>query len=315
MVSISDFLRISKIDSCKHLSTGMRYSDYIKWAGFYLPPYSNFDIKSIGTDKSFGFWPEFFDYTHTRVGTAHDLLLLFCHSISESVCENVKVLNGTVNVNFISKCRNATEFVDVVKNAAEKYSKQIQINPFLGINTDKENNITLATMLLESGVFKGIELYGSSFADNPEKFLGIFNTARKMNLKSRISCLGCRTLKTHEEIFELMQNLHPTHLLNPNIAFNYDDLEEFKSGKIFPEIISFSKDNNIHVEFSPAPILSVSEEKAKLIREVAENDIPFSLCTEDLLFLNKSISEFAVDLCNAGIFSKDEMVKIISNEQ
>ena len=293
----------------------MRYSDYVKWAGFQIPDYSDFSIKNAGSESNLLLRAEVLDYTQTRIGTARDLFLLFCHSISESVCENVKSLQGTINVSFVSKCKNATEFLDVVKNASEKYADQVEFHPFLGIYTDVENNLPLATMLLESGIFEGIDLYGKSFAENPEKFLGVFNTARRLNLKSRISCLGFRSLGGRDDVYELLANLQPTHLLNPNITYKNSELDSSINGKLVQSAITFTKDNNIHIDFSPAPILSGQDakEKAFLIREFAENGIPFSFCTEDLLFLNKSISEFAVDLCNLGVFSKEELIKIIEN--
>ena len=315
MVSISDFFRIPKIDSCKHLCMGMRYSDYIKWAGFHIPNYSDFGVKNAGSENNLLLRKEVFDYTQNRIGIARDLFLLYCHSVSESVCENVKSLNGTVNAALVSKCKNPTEFVDIVKSVSEKYKEQIQFHPFLGVYTDSEANIPLAIMLLESGLFEGIELFGKSLAENPEKFLGIFKAARRLNLKSRISCLGFRSLKGRDEILELIANFQPTNLLNPNITYKNSQLESFKDGKIFQDAVKIAKDNNIHIDFSPAPIYSGtrSEEKAFVIREFAESGIPISLCTEDLLFLNRSISEFAVDLCKLGVFCKEELVDIISD--
>lgn len=313
MASIADFVKIPKIDSCKNLSTGLRYSSFTQWANFLLPDFSENTRHFAGTEDDLALRAQISEYTEDRIGSSHDMLLLFCHSISESVSENVTFLNGTINVDFVSKCKNATEFLDVVKSASEKYSDKLKLRPFLGIDTDKENNLPLATMLLESGLFDGIELYGRTYAENPEKFLTIFKTARKMDLSSRICCLGFRGLKNREEIFELIENLCPTHLMNPNIAINNDALKIFKDGKIYPEVVKIVKDKNLQIEFSPAPILSGKKEQEKklILREFVENDIPFSLCSEDMLYLNKSISEFAADLCNAGVFSIEEMTKII----
>lgn len=293
----------------------MRYSTFTQWAGFLIPDLDENVPRNAGTDEDMALRHEINNYTQTRIGTPHDILLLFCHAISESISENVMRVNGTVNVDFLSKCKNATEFLDVVKQACSMYSDRITVRPFLGIDTDNENNLPLAEMLLESNYFDGIELYGTTYAENPERFLSIFKTAHKMGIESRICCLGFRTLKTQGEIIEILQNLQPTHLMNPNIAINNDALRIFENGKITPEIIALGHDSNLHLEFSPAPILSGKKgaEKARVIREFAENDIPFSFCTEDMLHLNKSLSEFASDLCNAGVFSKEEITKRIKN--
>lgn len=314
MASISDFVRIPKIDSCKHLSTGMRYAAFTQWAGILVPDFSESEPRAAGSARDLVLRAEFDDYTQTRLCTAHDMLLLLCHAISESVSENVKVLNGTINVDFISKCKSPSEFLDVVKSAAEKYDGEISFRPFLGIDTEKDNNLPLAEMLLESGIFSGIELYGRKYTEMPEKYLAIFNTARQMGIATRLSCVCFRDMKSRDEIFDLMQLLRPSYLMNPNTAVGRDQLDVYRNGRIPPEIIAFTKDNNIRLEFSPYPMLSNehAREKTFVIREVSECGLPFALGTEDMLYLNKSISEFAADLCNMGVFSPEEITKIIS---
>ena len=314
MATISDFVKIPKIDSCKHLSTGMRYSSFVQWAGFLVPGFSEDKIQYPGTQENLETRAEIEKYTYDRISSARDILLLFCRSISESESENVKDLYGTINVDFVSKCGDTNEFLEVVKKSAEKFSTKIKFHPFLGINSEKENNLTLGASLLDSGFFEGIELYGTNYAENPEKYLSIFSTARKMNLKSRICCLGFRPLKNRVEIFELLENFNPTHILNPNIALNNDGLNIFENGKLSKNLIDFVKNTNLKIEFSPAPLLSGKKvrEKTEFIRECAEKGLEISLCTEDSLFLNKSISEFSLDLCNAEIFSKEELESLIS---
>lgn len=315
MVAISDFVKIQKNDSCKHLATGMRYPNFVQWSGFVIPEFANIGLLHAGCDEDLALRRELGNYARVRMASSFDVLTLFCASLSESISENVKEVNGTIDVDFLAQCKNATEFLDIVKTLTEKYTDKITFHPFLGIHSDKENNLPLATMLLDSGLFEGIELYGSTYAENPEKFLEIFKMARNMNMKSRICCLGFRTLPDRDSIFEIMLNLKPTHLMNPNIAINNDGLRIFKNGTLYPEVCDFIKDHNVHIEFSPAPILSgkKGEQKAQIIRAFAENDISFSLCTEDMLFLNKSISEFATDLCNTGVFSVEEMSQLISD--
>lgn len=313
MTSISDFIKIPKKDTCKHLSSGMRYSAFVQWSGFLIPGLNEDMMGNAGSETNLALRKEITSYTQTRIGTAHDIFLLFCHSVSDSISEKIETLHGTVNVDFISKCENASEFLDIVKQICQAYSDRIKVIPYLGLNSDNENNLPLANMLLESGLFAGIELYGRGFAENPERFLSIFNTARKMNIESRIGCLGFRDFESRDGIFEILQNLQPSIILNPNIAICDEKLAVFKDGKLLPEVLSFLKDNGIKTEFSPAPFLSgiCSEEKIHAIREFAENGLPFSLCSEDVLYLNKSISEFAADLCNAGVFSVEELVELI----
>ncbi|MCR4822986.1 MAG: hypothetical protein K5873_08970 [Treponema sp.] len=316
MFSISDFVKISKKDTCRHLSSGMRFSSFIQWCGFMIPGFKEDSMKNAGSENDLFLRKEISLYTHTRIGSPHDIFLLFCHSISESITENITLLEGSVNVDYIDKCCNTTDFIDVIKNVCDKYSDKIKVRPVLGLDSDNENNLPLANMLLESGVFTGIELSGRGFVNNPEKFLSIFKTARSMNIDSKIGCLAFRDFEDRNAILEILQNLNPSVIVNPNIAIKDERLAVFSNGKIRPEVVSFLKDNEIETVFSPAPFLSGinSNEKNKAIREFAENGLKFSLCTEDMLYLNKSISEFAADLCNQGVFSKEELVSIISDK-
>lgn len=315
MAVIADFVKIPKKDTCKHLSSGMCYASFIQWCGFVIPEILPDSSRMAGSDADLEFRKEITYYTQTRIGNSRDFFLLLCNSISESVSENVTLLDGTVNVDLLSKCNNATEFLEIVKESCAKFANKVIVRPILGINSENENNLPLANILLESGAFGGIELYGRAFVENPEKFLSIFNTARRLNIDSRICCLGFRDFADRETIVEIIQNLKPTVILNPNIAICDASLAIFKNGKILPEVYSFLRDNNIRAEFSPAPLLSgrCADEKTHAIREFAEKGLPFSLCTEDMLFLNKSLSEFAADLCNAGVFSQEELVSLIQN--
>lgn len=315
MASISDFIRIPKTDSCKHLSSGMRYEGFIHWTEFIIPEFQERKFLDAGCEEDLRLRAEINSYTNLRIGNSHDAFLLFCHSISESVSENVTLLNGTVNVDLLSNLNNPSDFIDAIKKSCEKYADKIKVRPYLGLDSSDEKNVNLATMLLESGIFSGIELYGTEFAEKPERFLTIFKTARKMNIESRIGCLGFRNFDGRDSIFEIIQNLKPSVILNPNVAVNRENLMIFKDGKILPEVEAFLKDNDIRSEFSPAPYLSGQnmDEKLQIIREFAEKGLNFALCTEDLLYLNKSLSEFAADLCNKGVFSQEELVEIISN--
>ena len=313
MYTISDFIKIPKIDSCKHLSTGMRYSSLVQWTGFLIPGFTEFKTDKAGSEDDFKRRKEVADFARQRIASAHDILLLLCYSISESVQENIKVLNGTINVDFLSLCKSATEFLDIIKSASEKYADKTKVRPFLGINSDKENNLHLADMILDSGLFAGIELAGERFIQEPEKFLTIFNTARKMGIEARIACLGFRNSDDEKYILEIVQNLKPSTLLNPNITSKKIQSALIYDKKRMESTIKSLKSSGVKIDFSPAPLLSGDKETEKLqiIRSFVDADIPVHFCTEDVLYLNKSISEFAADLCNSGLFSKEEVEALI----
>ena len=81
-----------------------------------------------------------------------------------------------------------------------------------------------------------------------------------------------------------------------------------------PRAITFMKDNDISVVVTPNLGFGEQkmdmEQKAKYVRAFLDAGITVKAGTESVLLLNKSLSQFAADLCNTGVFRANEVKEL-----
>lgn len=293
MAELSDFSKIPKSDSFNDLLSGMRYSSYSRWAGFVIPGFSEddecFDSK-LNDDFKF--------YTDIKISGKKDLQSLFYMSLSEAAADNVKKLFGGIDFSLCKKCESPAEFISLIDEVKVKSENSTEILPILQINSDLENNLYLAETFLENRNFSGVILAGRKFLAQNEKtkiYEKILTTSRKSNLKTEVNGVG---IKTSDELNFALTTFKPDFVKDiPESAFD-------------EKTFDFMKQTEICAEFTPYVPSRLETEKLKkykFMRRLFDSGIKIRLCTGSLLLLKKSISEFAVDLCNSGIFSENEV--------
>ncbi|WP_191016639.1 hypothetical protein [Treponema zioleckii] len=295
MTNIADFIKIQKKDIHNHLLLGMRYPSYVLWAGFYIPEVSEAENESISNHRQ-----KIIDYTHMRITSKKDVQNLFALSIIEALADNVETLEGTVNINLAEKCGSPSEFALTINSLLEKYSDQITIKPVLGVNTDSETKFFLAETFIERGLFHGLDIFGKDVIKNPEKYNNLLSFAKSYNLETKIHI---EADSTPDEILKMLDVLFPSQIINADPLAKSD------------ELLKFLSDNDLKVIISPTRMGATDnsiEEKAKTLRVFCEKGIRSYISTGNILLHDKSISAFASDLCNTNIFSKDEMIEIIT---
>lgn len=293
MAELSDFQKIPKTDSFNDLLSGMRYFSYSRWAGFVIPDFSEddecFDSKLLD---------EFKFYTDIKISGQKDLQSLFYMSISEAAADNVKKLFAGIDLSLCKKCENPSSFIDLIINVKLKCESQTEIFPVLAIDSNLENNLYLAETFIENKKFAGIILSGEkifSFDEKTKIYDKILASARKCGLKTEINCV------------------HAQNSDGVNFAlttFKPDFIKDVPESVFDEKIFDFVKQTEICAEFTPYVPSCLETEKLKkykFMRRLFDSGIKIRLCTGSLLLLKKSVSEFAVDLCNSGIFSEDEV--------
>lgn len=293
MTELSDFSKIPKVDSFNDLLGGMRYSSYSRWSGFMIPGFSKddecLDVKIIDDFKF---------YTNLKISGKKDLQSLFYMSLAEASADNVKKLYGGIDFSLCKKCENPAEFIAVIDEVKKKFKSSTEIFPVLQINSDSENNLFLAETFIENKNFAGIILFGGnffSFDDKTQSFDKIFTSARKSEIKTEINCVHSKN--SDETNFALA-------------TFKPDFIKDLPEGACDEKTLDFIKQTEICAEFTPYIPSCLETEKIKkykFMRRLFDSGIKIRLCTGSLLLLKKSISEFAVDLCNSEIFSEDEV--------
>lgn len=298
-VELGEFLKIQKTDGFNDLQAGMLYSSYLKWANFVIPGFSE---NEACYDCSL--YDDFKFYTDVKISGRKDLQSLFYLSAAEAVADNVKTLYGGIDLALCEKCGNPAEFAAAIDDVKEKFSGQTKILPVLILNSSVENNLFLAETFIESKKFDGVFLGGRDFVHQDEKtefYAKIFDSARGSKLKTEIDCLE---MKSSEEFYFTLETFKPD--------FVKDAFDSVCDKKCF----DFMKRQNICVEFSPYFSSALKEEKLKkyrFMRKVFDSGVKVRICTASLVFLKSSLSQFAVDLCNSGIFTKDEVLGFFRN--
>ncbi len=298
MTSVADFIKIPKTDSHNNLDLGMRYSSFVTWAGFYVPGYPENNKKpekSVrDTIKSF---------TQIRIGSEKDLHNLFCLTLSEAAADNTTVINATINNALLDSCDTPEVFVNLIKTVADKYSSSIKLVPVLALDADSisETTLPMAGSLLGSGIFKGIYLYGKNILTPSDTFKNFVKGAEEHNLKIR---LNSSVASTEEDFLFLCRTYKPSGIVSG------------ETNALSTQATDWLKQNKTTIIVTPdtdfASESITLQKKAEAIRTLLDAGAAVKPATESILLYNKSLSQFASNLCNTGLFTKEEMITFLS---
>lgn len=298
MADLEDFINCAKIDAHNHLNLGMRYSSYAPWAHFYIP---NFPRVMSGLEEMHEVISTF---TRPRCKTKNDVTDLINLSIGDAIADNVSVLEGSIDLNFINHFNeDFDDFLGMVSSLVEKYHGKIDFRPELGIGKtfDFEKTKKWAPILIKSGVFKSIDLYGPEVEDGIENFVPIYELAHKCGLKTKAHVGEFSSAKSVRAFVEM---------------FNLDEVQHGIGAAKDESVMQFLADKKIRCNVTPTSNIQLSA-VARLeehpIKTLVEHGVSVSIGTDDLLFFNRSISEQCVDLLNAKVLTKEQIIAILGN--
>jgi adenosine deaminase len=285
---VDEFRALPKIDAHNHLSLGMRYPEYRRWAGTALPDFHRQFADFAEMDKVIE------AYTRPRCKTAQDVADICALSIEAAIADGVTVLEGSVDIAFVSRFGDGAAAVDrFVRMAAElrgRYAGKIDFRPELGMEKllGSEKIAQWAQPCLQSGVFKSIDLYGPEVEEGIEGFRGIFALAGRLGIKRKAHAgefSGAASVRHLAELFDLEEVQH-------GIGAASDE-----------SVMQFLKDRNIRLNVCPASnvrLSAVPSLAAHPVKRLVEAGVRVSIGTDDLLFFDKSVSEQCAELAAAG---------------
>lgn len=296
MTSVSEFISSPKIDAHNHLNLGMRYASYTTWAGFYIPDFPR-PLNGLGEmHEIIG------QYTRPRTKTAQDVSDLLCLSIQDAIADGVTVLEGSVDIGFVNHCGGVDAFIKLVQDVKNKFENKINFRPELGMGKTFgiEKIKEWAPVCLESGLFKSIDLYGPEVEEGIEDFKEIYELAGKLGVKK----------KAHVGEFSDANSVR---------AFiEFFDLDEVQHGigAVSDEsVLQLIKDRNLRLNVTPASNVMLGAAKSYAehpIKQLVEAGIRVSICTDDLMFFNKSVSEQCSELVKNGVLTEEQIKAIFA---
>lgn len=291
MRELKYYKQAKKSDTHNHLNLSMSYYRYKKWAGFTIP---HFPRKMHGLEEMHAVISE---YTRPRCKTQSDVVDLLDMSIRSAISDNVVLLEGSVDMNFI---RHFGENMDAllleVENLVKKYKHKITLVPELGISKtlDREFLKKWASPLISSGVFKNVDLYGPEVSQGMEDFVYIFDLAGKHGLKKKAHVgefSDASSVKRFVECFSLDEVQHGIGAAN-------DD-----------RVLQFLADRKIRCNVCPASNVglgAVPNLKEHPIGKMMRAGVPVALGTDDLMFFGKTNSMQLYELVKAGVITEKE---------
>ncbi|MCX7030792.1 MAG: hypothetical protein NTU62_11830 [Spirochaetes bacterium] len=108
-------------------------------------------------------------------------------SIAESVRDGVRILEMSIDVDFMRFYDGPEEYFRFVQGLVDRYRDSIRFRPELGISKNRPpaTQIPPAEECVRSGVFGSLDLYGSEDAEEPEAYAGLYALAARHGLKPK----------------------------------------------------------------------------------------------------------------------------------
>lgn len=120
---LSELIKIPKKDK-KNLLTGMKYSSFVCWSGFFVPDFPEngiCDIQSVRTET--------IELILNRISTEKNLLDFISLSVSEAISDNVKMLEAFIPESFEAKVAeiSGNNLESVLEFIKTKFESKIKI--------------------------------------------------------------------------------------------------------------------------------------------------------------------------------------------
>jgi len=222
-------------------------------------------------------------------------------SVYEAIADKVVILEMSID----SKIRHLYDNtisgpISMLNYLLEETNGKIDFRPELGIDRSGNPSETYRECmeLIETGIFKSIDLYGIENAGDINGFKKLFKSARQKGLK----------LKVHSgEFLDANSVLKTIKILEP------DELQHGISISSSKPVMKYVKDSGIRLNICPTSnlrlgrIKSMAEHPAKIL---FHEGINITINTDDIMIFGQSLSEEYLNLYNAGVFSENELKTI-----
>jgi adenosine deaminase len=296
MKDMQYYISQPKTDAHNHLNLGMHYNSYLAWSGIAIP---DFPRPMDGLDDMHDIIAR---YTRPRCQSTEDVKNLIDMSIRDAITDGVTVLEGSIDIGFMVHFKGEFDaFLAMTGDFVSKYRNAIEFRPELGLGKtfDKQKIAQWAPPLMDSGVFKSIDLYGPEIEEGIEDFAYIFKQASKLGIKKKAHVgefSDARSVRRFVEFFELDEVQH-------GIGAASDD-----------SVLKFLADNKIRCNVCPQSNVvlgAVRSLKDHPIKKMIDAGVPVTVATDDLLFFDHTVSRQILNLVTEKVITEKDAEKIL----
>lgn len=290
--------KIPKSDLHVHAELGSRIGTLEQWCGKKItrPP---------GKMRTFF---DFEDYLERAFDECLKQKGFFEHTKKESFLQakndGVKVLQMSIDSRFYKVTDlNGANIAEISKRVHRETAPELFFVPQLGLDRKHKLKQLLyeAELLLETGYFKSIDLYGDELYGDIKTFIPLYRKVKKngMTLTAHAGEYGsAESVRTAVELLELDQVQH-------GIAAAESE-----------EVMRWLADNKIILNVCPTSnvMLCRAESIEKHpIKKLYEHGVCVTINTDDMMVFNQSVSEEYLNLFNAGVLDAAALDEIRMN--
>ena len=292
------FLKLPKADVHNHLHLG---GSQKRFRRCYPDTNINFPKTYDGLSGMIDF---IYKHLNAVMLTETDVINFMEMAIESAINDNVILLEASVDIGLIRFFNNSAEtLIETIIMLKEKYRSQIYFAPDLGFNKDLDldevykNGVTC----FESGVFKGIDLYGKEDDQDLRTFVRLYDMARDHGMKTKVHIGEFSDHKTIEETIKL---------LSP------DELQHGITAATSEKTMDLILENHLRLNVCPSSNVALGAIKnleKHPIRTLFDHGIHITINTDDLILFNATITDEFVKLMDLNIFSFEELDQIRKN--
>ncbi len=290
--------KIPKSDLHNHAELGSRLELLEQWSGKKIirpsqkmPAFKDFEQYLDDSFDEFLKIKGFFEYTKTA-------------TFQQAKKDGVKVLQISIDSRFYritdSQGANITE---ITKRVHQQVSPEILFIPQLGLDRkhDLKQLLYEAEILLETGYFQSIDLYGDELFGDIRNFIPLY---RKAKNKGMILTAHAGEYGTAESVRKAVELLE------------LDQVQHGIAAADSAGVMKWLADNNVILNVCPTSnvMLCRAESIAKHpIRKLYDHGVKVTVNTDDLMVFNQSVSEEYFNLYHAGVFGPEALDEIRLN--
>lgn len=237
-------------------------------------------------------------YINPLYNNIDNISLLIESNFKNCYTSNIQYISTSIDYTLVNYFSSEKQLVEFLKNIQKKFNK-LTIFFEIGIsrNNFKASHYNQIIELINTGFFKGLDLYGDEQLDVHKKIIKIYKIARKRNmlLKAHIG-----EFMSGRKVKQLYEMLH---------------LNEIQHG------ISISTDRKLLKYFSKQNVVfNISPTSNKILKNIDYNkcvakifyvnNIKFTLSSDDFLFFHKTVADEYYNLQKYNILTTEELKKI-----
>jgi adenosine deaminase len=289
---------IPKSDLHNHAELGSRIEVLEQWCGKKIP-------------RAPRNMPAFFDFEEYLEKAFDEILKLsgFFENNKKATFQQAKndgisVLQISIDSRFyrITDASGAG-ITEIVKKAHQQVAPEILFIPQLGLDRKHTLKQLLfeAEILLETGYFQSVDLYGDELHGDVENFIPFYRKAKSKGLVLTAHAGEYGSAESVRRAVELLE---------------LDQVQHGIAAADSEEVMRWLADNNIILNVCPTSnvMLCRAESIAKHpIRKLFDHGIKVTVNTDDLMVFNQSVSEEYFNLYKAKVFNGEELNKIRGN--